>query len=61
VELKSAREVRLRAWTRSELSEALAAAGFDLRGAYGDMVGGEYDRESSVDLVMVAVLRAPTV
>ncbi len=58
VELKSAHEVRLRTWTRSELGEALAAAGFAVRAVHGDMTGGAYEAGRSHDLVVVAALRA---
>ncbi len=56
VELKSAREVRLRAWRRAELATALEGAGFEPESIHGDMVGGAYEAEESVDLVVVARL-----
>ena len=58
-ELKGAQEVRLRAWTRREVAEALEVAGFRLRAVHGDMLGGPYDAERSVDLVLVAATPAP--
>ena len=60
VELKGAREVRLRTWNRAELTAVLAEAGFAAREIYGDMEGGSYEAQESTDLVMVAELRAPT-
>ncbi len=56
VELKSAREVRLRSWSVDELAAALAAAGFEVDRLYGDMEGGPFDGASSSDLVVVATL-----
>ena len=47
------RRVELRAWTRADLVPALAAAGFDVA-FHGDMTGGEFVREDSPDLVVVA-------
>lgn len=57
-ELKGAREVRLRTWTRSELDAAFAAAGLEIRATHGDMSGGGYEAERSTDLVIVAALPA---
>lgn len=57
VELRVAREVRVRAWTRPELERMLAAAGFAVVEVYGDMTRGGYDAQSSADLVMVAESR----
>lgn len=59
VELKAAREVRLRTWSRLELTAALSEAGFAPRAVYGDMSGGAYEGDVSTDLVMVAELRTP--
>lgn len=47
------RRDEVRAWTRTELTPALAAAGFEAV-FYGDMAGGEFIREDSADLVVVA-------
>lgn len=58
-ELKGAREVRLRTWSRDELDAALEAAGFAVREVHGDMTGGPYEPDRSTDLVMVAVRRGP--
>jgi SAM-dependent methyltransferase len=55
-EIKSAREVRLRSWTRPEIEAALVAAGFEVRRIRGDMTGGDYRPQQSVDLVVVAAL-----
>lgn len=54
IELRAAREVRLRAWRRVEMATALDSAGFRVESIYGDMVGGPYEAESSADLVVVA-------
>ena len=58
VELRSASEVRVRTWRRSELESALGAAGFRVEEVHGDMVGGPFDADESSDLVMVAALGA---
>jgi len=60
VELKGAREVRLRTWSRRALETALTAAGFAVREIHGDMIGGDYEAELSTDLVMVARLSTPS-
>jgi SAM-dependent methyltransferase len=54
VTVESTREVRLRAWRRPEVEAALAQAGFRIEGVHGDMVGGPYEREDSMDLVVAA-------
>jgi SAM-dependent methyltransferase len=54
IELKAAREVRLRAWRLPELTTVLEASGFELVACHGDMVGGAYEAEESPDLVVVA-------
>lgn len=54
VELKAAREVRLRAWSRTDLTAVLESAGFRLAATHGDMVGGAFEAEDSTDLVVVA-------
>ncbi len=56
VELKSAREVRLRSWSAEELAAALATAGFAVERLHGDMEGGAFDGEAASDLVVVATL-----
>lgn len=48
------RRVELRAWTRADLTPALAAAGFDAV-FHGDMTGGVFVLEDSADLVVVAM------
>lgn len=58
-ELKSAREVRLRSWTRPEVESALEEAGLEVRATHGDMTGGAFDPKESTDLVVVAELRRP--
>ncbi len=57
VTLESSREVRLRAWRRPEVEAALEAAGFGVGATYGDMTGGPFAPEGSMDLVVVAVRR----
>ncbi len=52
--VQSTRELRLRAWRRPEVEAALEAAGFRIDAIHGDMVGGPYDPEASMDLVVVA-------
>ena len=47
------RRIEVRAWTRTELTPALTTAGF-FAIFYGDMAGGEFIVEDSVDLVVVA-------
>lgn len=54
IELKAAREVRLRAWNRVDLAAVLEKSGFNIESIYGDMVGGAYEAEDSADLVVVA-------
>ena len=51
--ITTSRRVELRAWTRADLTPALAAAGFDAV-FYGDMAGGAFVLEDSADLVVVA-------
>jgi SAM-dependent methyltransferase len=55
VGLKSAKEVRLRAWMRPELEDLLNRSEFEIEALYGDMVGGDYEPRDSSDLVLVAV------
>lgn len=59
VEVEAAREVKLRAWRRKDLKAQLIEGGFEVEATHGDMLGGPYDPESSPDLVLVAVRRAP--
>jgi len=47
------RRVELRAWTRADLAPALTTAGFEAV-FLGDMAGGEFVLEDSLDLVVVA-------
>lgn len=54
VELKHAREVKLRGWRRAELEEILAEAGFADREALGSFDGGPWDPLASRDLILVA-------
>ncbi len=54
IELEAAKEVRLRAWRRTELSAVLERARFEIDSVHGDMVGGPYAAEDSPDLVVVA-------
>ena len=51
--LMMSRRVEVRAWTRSDLTPALAKAGFS-GGFRGDMAGGPFTLEESTDLVVVA-------
>ncbi|MFL6195107.1 MAG: class I SAM-dependent methyltransferase [Thermoanaerobaculia bacterium] len=53
LELKHAREVRLRGWRRAELEEAFAEAGFPTREAFGGFDGGPWEAGSSRDLILV--------
>ena len=54
IELKAAKEVRLRAWRQKDLAAALKDAGFQIESTYGDMVGGKHEAANSADLVVVA-------
>jgi glycine/sarcosine N-methyltransferase len=54
VELKHAREVRLRGWRRAEVEEVLAESGFPDRQAFGGFDGGPWDAMSARDLILVA-------
>jgi len=54
VEVRAAREVRLRAWRREELTAVLESGGLDVVSIFGDMRGGAYQAELSADLVVVA-------
>lgn len=53
VELKHAREVRLRGWRRTELEDVLAEAGFSGLEAYGGFDGAAWEPEAR-DLILVA-------
>lgn len=57
VAVSGSKRVELRAWTAEALTESLEGAGFtvDLR---GDMMGGDFDPESSNDLVVLATRQA---
>jgi glycine/sarcosine N-methyltransferase len=48
------RLVNLKGWTREELEPLLEGAGFAVRSVHGDMEGGDFDPETSGDLVMLA-------
>jgi SAM-dependent methyltransferase len=54
VAIKRVKEVRLRAWTRPDVEQALESTGFVVEGVYGDVLAGDYKREESPDLVIVA-------
>ena len=54
VELKHAREVRLRGWRRAELEEILAEAGFGGPEAFGGFDGAPWEAAESRDLILVA-------
>jgi SAM-dependent methyltransferase len=54
VELKHAREVRLRGWRRAEVEEVLAEAGFETREAYGGFDGAPWEPLESRDLILIA-------
>lgn len=58
VELAATKEVRLRAWTRTEIESAFEGAGFECAATFGDMTGGAYEPLDSPDLVVVAVRSA---
>lgn len=53
VELKHAREVRLRGWRRAELEEVFAEAGFPDQEAFGGFDGAPWEAEVSRDLILV--------
>jgi SAM-dependent methyltransferase len=53
VEVMSTRSVHLRAWTRSEVEEVFAAAGFSRFEAFGGFDGGEFVETESADLLAV--------
>jgi len=50
----ASRCVTLRAWVRADLDPALRDAGFSAVRWYGDMTGGDFDADTSSDLVFVA-------
>lgn len=54
VSVITSRLVELRGWRRTELEEALAAAGFGDRELYGAFDGSPYQAEASRDLILVA-------
>lgn len=54
VELKHAREVRLRGWKRADVESVLAEAGFASLEAYGGFGGAPWDARESHDLILVA-------
>ena len=54
VAIKSAREVRLRAWTRADLQPLLEKRGLRVDSVHGDMTGGSFSVNESNDLVIVA-------
>lgn len=58
IEIQSVREVRLRAWTFSELHQVLDACGFVDLQAFGDMQRAPFDAHTSHDLILVATRRA---
>ena len=53
VRVKATRRVELRAWTADDLAPMLEPLGFRVR-LYGDMQGGDFSAQDSVDLVVVA-------
>ena len=55
LEVKSTKEVRLRAWRQDDLEVMLCRHGFRVAERYGDMKRAPFDAESSNDLVLVAV------
>jgi len=57
VEIQSAREVRLRAWTLPELDVLLQRCGFADLQAFGDMARTEFDPSTSNDLIFAATRR----
>ena len=57
--IKTAKEVRLRAWRLAELESALGAHGFRIDGVYGAMNKAAFEPEESSDLVLTAVFDGP--
>ena len=53
--VKTAKEVRLRAWRLPELESVLSVHGFRIDGTYGDMRRARYEAGESTDLVLTAV------
>lgn len=58
VSVSGSKRVELRAWTSEALQSALEAAGFTVV-LKGDMMGGEFDPQSSNDLIALATRQAP--
>lgn len=56
VTVRSSRRVELRPWTSADLVPTLEGAGFSVA-LHGDVSGGPFHPEESVDLVLVATLR----
>lgn len=54
LEVKAAKEVRLRGWRAEELESALVKAGFHTSERLGDFSGGSFDPLESRDLILVA-------
>ncbi|MDX1501567.1 MAG: class I SAM-dependent methyltransferase [Thermoanaerobaculia bacterium] len=55
VTVEATKEVRLRAWRRTELEARLEANGFSVEAVWGDMTGGRYEAAESSDLVVAAM------
>ncbi len=46
---------RLRPWQQAELTQAVAAAGFERQTCYGDMIGTPFDPQASGNLILTAL------
>ena len=54
LEVKAAKEVRLRGWRAEELETALGEAGFDTLQRLGGFNGASFEPLNSMDLILVA-------